>query len=48
MRDESVTVRNPKGKLRFLLGPMDPRARRRYINAGTNEYFDVIVKLMII
>ena len=34
MADESVTARNPKGKLRFLLGPMDPKSRRRFINAG--------------
>ena len=50
--DESVTARNPKGKLRFLLGPMDPRARRRYINAGpapftgetAREYADTMKK----
>ena len=32
--NDSITSRNPKGKLKFLLGPMDPRSRRRYIHAG--------------
>ena len=32
--NDSVTSRNPKGKLKFLLGPLDPRSRRRYVHAG--------------
>ena len=52
MTDEHVTARNPKGKVRFLLGPMDPRSKRRYINAGpapftgetAREHADMIKK----
>lgn len=38
--EENCTVRNPKGKLKFLYGPWDPKARKRYINSG-----DLDVKL---
>ena len=38
--DESVSARNPKGKLRFLYGPWDPKSRRRYINSGV--FFPVV------
>ena len=39
--EENCTVRNPKGKLKFLYGPWDPKARKRYINSG-----DLDVKLI--
>ena len=46
--DESCTVRNPKGKLKFLYGPWDPKARRRYINSGKATFPHLVLKMDIL